>query len=286
MKQDLLTSVVVATDFSEGGRLAFDRALRLPLHPKAEVLLVHAVPDDIPGRLRKQAISESKRALDALLEKAQVGIEKAGLKRERVTAEVLEGSVAKQVVKRARAQDADVIVIGRHGRRPLVDLFVGSTAQKIARLGERPVLLVQLEPTTEYRLAVAGLAVNTKPAAVLRATQLLSPGCATRAVHGFVPPYEDYVAVVGEPAHSLSLGLMEDAQRVVKQAITKSGVPAVPIVRAGDPRSVLLEDVAKEGAQLLVLGTHASPSIKRLFLGSVTEWVLGHARCDVLVVPT
>ena len=45
--RNVLLSVVVPTDFSEGSQQALERALNLPLGPKSKVTLLHVLPDDI-----------------------------------------------------------------------------------------------------------------------------------------------------------------------------------------------------------------------------------------------
>jgi nucleotide-binding universal stress UspA family protein len=267
-----------------GGQLAFERALRLPLHPKAKLTVLHVVPDDIPGRLRKQAISESLQGLEKLLAREKKALVELGLSPAQVVLDVLEGDATKQIVKRARTVEADVIVLGRHGRRPVVDLFVGSTAQKLVRASEVPVLLVQLDPTTEYRSVVAGIDLEQKPAAVLRATQLVSPGATARALNASQVPFEEYVTLSGELTPAFRDELLADARKAVKAVIAKTGVPAVAVVKPGDPRLLLLDEVREAEATLVVVGTRAKKGLKRLFLGSVAEWVLDHVTCDVLVV--
>jgi nucleotide-binding universal stress UspA family protein len=286
MKKNLLTSVVVATDFSPGGQLALDRALRLPLHPKARLEVLHVVPDGIPGKLRKQALGEALAGLEKLVAARQEALAARGLSASQVGLEVIEGAVAAKVARHARAVDADVVVIGRHGRRPVADLFLGSTAQKIVRRGETPVLLVQLPPEVPYGSVVAGLDLEAPSLAVLKASQLVSPGARVRAVTASVATFEDYVSIPGELALELRDQLLEDARVALTALLAKAGVQAEGAVKPGDPRLVLLEEARAAEASLIVVGSHGRKGIKRLFLGSVAEWVLGHATCDVLVVRT
>jgi len=57
-----------------------------------------------------------------------------------------------------------------------------------------------------------------------------------------------------------------------------------PLVKAGDPRDVILEVAAAIPADLIVMGSHGRRGFKRLVLGSVAEAVLREATCPVLVV--
>jgi nucleotide-binding universal stress UspA family protein len=55
-------------------------------------------------------------------------------------------------------------------------------------------------------------------------------------------------------------------------------------VRTGDPSSEIVDEAREWSADLIVLGSHGYTGIKRLFLGSVALFVVGHAPCSVEVV--
>ena len=54
MTRDALSSVLVATDFSDGASWAISRACLLPLDPAAKLLLLHVIPDTLPADLRRR----------------------------------------------------------------------------------------------------------------------------------------------------------------------------------------------------------------------------------------
>ena len=57
------------------------------------------------------------------------------------------------------------------------------------------------------------------------------------------------------------------------------------IVEPGPPAGLLLELAEKERVDLLVMSSHGRSGLARILIGSVTEEVLRHAPCPVLVVP-
>jgi nucleotide-binding universal stress UspA family protein len=57
--------------------------------------------------------------------------------------ENLTGRAADTIVKEAGKWDADVIVMGTHGRRGFNRLVLGSDAELVVRAASSPVLLVQ-----------------------------------------------------------------------------------------------------------------------------------------------
>lgn len=65
--------------------------------------------------------------------------------------------------------------------------------------------------------------------------------------------------------------------------LAEHGVDAKPVTGLGDPAEALIELAKVERADLIVLGMSHHPHIARVF-GGVSEDVVHHARCDVLLV--
>lgn len=55
-------------------------------------------------------------------------------------------------------------------------------------------------------------------------------------------------------------------------------------VLIGDPRETIIEMAKREGADLIVVGSHGRSGLTKLLMGSVASHVVTHAPCDVLVV--
>ena len=43
------------------------------------------------------------------------------------------------------------------------------------------------------------------------------------------------------------------------------------------------EEAKAKKAELIIVGTHGRKGVRKLILGSVAEWTMTHAGCDVLV---
>ncbi len=71
-----------------------------------------------------------------------------------------------------------------------------------------------------------------------------------------------------------------------KQKVDKSDIPCETIVHmGGTPHTFIVQEAKDKGIDLIVMGTHGRSGIKRVLLGSVSQNVIGHAPCPVLVVP-
>jgi nucleotide-binding universal stress UspA family protein len=51
------------------------------------------------------------------------------------------------------------------------------------------------------------------------------------------------------------------------------------------PHAAIIKEAKARGVDLIVLGSHGKTGLKKLFLGSVAQKVIGYARCPVMVVP-
>ncbi|OIW07094.1 hypothetical protein TanjilG_02728 [Lupinus angustifolius] len=78
----------------------------------------------------------------------------------------------------------------------------------------------------------------------------------------------------------------EVADRVLETATRLcNNIPNVEMkVGQGDPRDVICEMTQKLGADMLVMGSHGYGTIKRAFLGSVSNYCAQNAKCPVLIV--
>lgn len=283
--RNVLTSVVVPTDFSEGAHQALERVLHLPLGPKSKVTLLHVLPEDIPGKLRKEAIAEAERSLEKTLARAHQLALRQGLAPSQFVADVVEGDPAQQVLKRAHTVEADVICMGRHGRRSLANLLIGSTARKVVKLGDVPVLLVRNPPVDAYRRALIAVDLSRGTPAQLKAARpYVEEAMDLEVLHASSVPYEDYVLVPSARADEFRAAAVKTAQKDLAAVISKAGlVRAETQVLGGDARLLIIEEAKSRKSELIVVATHGVKGAKRLILGSVAEWVMTNAGCDVLV---
>lgn len=100
--------------------------------------------------------------------------------------------------------------------------------------------------------------------------------------------HEPYVAPTLATIGADPSAFAESAQATLTRAIdglgdAADGVEVEPVVVHGNPAGALLE--AAEGASLLVVGSRGRGGFTGLLLGSVSQQVVHHATCPVVVVP-
>ena len=140
--------ILHATDFSSASRAAFARAVEMAKTNRAELLLVHVmspivmpvgegyISADVYNTLEASTRAASLQQLKTLLARAR----KAGA---RARTLLLDGIAHERIVRAARTNRADVIVIGTHGRTGLAKLFLGSVAGRVLAIAHCPVLTVR-----------------------------------------------------------------------------------------------------------------------------------------------
>ena len=77
------------------------------------------------------------------------------------------------------------------------------------------------------------------------------------------------------------------ANKALEDAIkTLNGrnIEVTPLVKAGDPREVILTTAKEVGANLIVMGTHGRRGISRALIGSVTESLVRTSTVPILTV--
>ena len=61
-------------------------------------------------------------------------------------------------------------------------------------------------------------------------------------------------------------------------------IPTSFLIWEGDPAESIVEAARSEGADVIVVGSHGRGAIGRALIGSVSDQVVRHAPCPVLVV--
>ena len=142
-----IKTILFPTDFSEASTSAFRSATEFARSSKARLLIVHVVVPVMPiigGEVAYlPPIETDPSQLQALLER----IVPEGPSLE-YSHRLLEGDPASEIVKLAKSEQVDMIVMGTTGRTGISRLLLGSTAEQVLRHAPCPVLMVK-QPVKE-----------------------------------------------------------------------------------------------------------------------------------------
>jgi nucleotide-binding universal stress UspA family protein len=84
--------------------------------------------------------------------------------------------------------------------------------------------------------------------------------------------------------------MQKEAQALMQKVEAKAkekNISVETIVHWGrNPHESILNDCKEKGVDLIVLGSHGRTGLKKFFMGSVAQKVVGYSRCPVMVVPS
>ena len=141
--------ILFATDFSEGSDFAFKAALSLARKYDSKLTIIHIINE--PVDLRGFYVPHI--SFDKLEEEIEQGAEKLMEKFcrqhikdfENYESHVLPGIPYDEIIKKAQEFNADLIVLGTHGRTGLDHVLFGSTAEKVVRKSPIPVMTIRIQ---------------------------------------------------------------------------------------------------------------------------------------------
>ena len=117
------------------------------------VEIMHVVSGFEPAVFLQDTLPRLRKAGETILEQANRRAADAGVATDTVLLESVADRVSDIVVDQAKTWNADLIVIGTHGRRGMRRLMLGSDAEEVVRMAPAPVLLVRTPE--ELRAAAA-----------------------------------------------------------------------------------------------------------------------------------
>jgi nucleotide-binding universal stress UspA family protein len=165
MPSSLRFVMVVGVDFSDQSDLALRRAFELGLEQRiAEIHAVHVVRSfesgvqlELPTNLELSTVSlaeageQMKLHLEERLSEFARSVEPPERTRaiDRVVSHIRLDAPAEQIAQLAADLEADLVVVGTHGRRGLSRVVMGSVAEGVVRLAPCPVLVVREKKISE-----------------------------------------------------------------------------------------------------------------------------------------
>jgi nucleotide-binding universal stress UspA family protein len=138
--------ILLATDLSPTSGPATDEAFEVARRLGAHLLVVSVIDLSAPrlpgGRFAPRVDQVRDRRQASAQELVQRG------RREGVPATFLvwEGDPGDSILEAARAEDADMVILGSHGRGPIGRLILGSVSQHVVRHARIPVVVVPRDP--------------------------------------------------------------------------------------------------------------------------------------------
>ena len=175
-----LSRILVATDLSPRAQKAIARAIMLAAEQGAALTILHVLTAETGNKVRQRQVAlqveKDLRRDIATLSSAQDG---------RATIRVVTGTPFVEIIRRARQEAADLILVGAHGAQFIKDLLVGTTMEKIVRKGDRPVLAVKRPVRAPYHRVLVATDFSDPSRQALRLGLRLAPGAKIYLLHAY-----------------------------------------------------------------------------------------------------
>jgi nucleotide-binding universal stress UspA family protein len=299
-------NVLVPVDFSEPSLSAVEFALSLIAKFGADLHLVHVFAKDYPitGLVAMPFVLpelEINRSIHGQLKNVA---KKYSIELPRENIHALKGRPFEEICRLARDIGIDLIVIATRGNTGLKHLALGSTAERVVRYSACPVLVMRggdrekasrgkfsrralgfrkiLVPIDFSECSMKGLAY-----ARAFANQFESKLVLLNSIH-----FQYYVASDEYGRYDLPR-LMQYAEEIAREQMQDlvektdwGGLQVETSVQTGHAGQQICDGARDCAADLIVNSTHGRTGFKHVLLGSTAEYVVRHAHCPVLVVPS
>ena len=278
--------VLFATDFSPSSELAAQYAIELCHRYKSILNTVTVVPQEVTDSVQPPDPFFLRHAAERKMANFVRAERLAGIEHHEM---VIEGFVANVILKLIPRLSINVVVLGTHGHGGIKKLVLGSLAEEVVNSASCQILTV-------------GPQVSPRPAKNAGLRKIL---CATNLIHGWTRALScalwlaeqehatlsilhvlpvSAVAQEGNPQARRTSAAERFAQLLPPEANSRAAIEFV--VEVGAAPESILRVAAERGADLIVLGAHASrnPRIASHLPGRMTHHVIRHASCPVLTV--
>jgi len=276
--------ILVAVDGSESSIHALKESFKLATNEKSWITVVSVVPP-YEGELELVGVRDIKKALRQPCEKA-LSISNDIAKAEGALIKTVceEGEAHERIIDLAEAENCDLIIMGRRGLRRLERVLVGSVTARVIGYSHKDVLVVPRDTVVGWqKILVATDGSRYSKDATERAIDFAKSYGGELKVISVVDVPAEFYGEAPDAVESLinkAKGFVED---VKKQAET-AGIRTETFVREGEAFQAITNLAGDQNVNTIIMGSHGRTGLKRLLMGSVTEKVIGHAPCPVLVV--
>lgn len=144
-----MQTILLATDFSEDALAALDASIELAKQFNATLRVLHGYYVDVPAvygglggdvLIPTDIVAPVKEAAQKAVEELVAELSAKGIAS---SGRAVMGDASGAILREAEEIDADMIVMGTRGLTGLKHILLGSTAERVVRLAECPVLTLK-----------------------------------------------------------------------------------------------------------------------------------------------
>jgi nucleotide-binding universal stress UspA family protein len=279
-----MTRLLCATDLLPKSEYAVDRAGLLAEELGADLSLLHVVSPVSSEQVLEQSLQI---AITRMNWRVRPPLWRAGK-----TPDVLvrAGNPARLILDAIAHEEPDLLIVGPHGRRGVLDAPEATIAEKIVSARQCPVLVVQERASAPYRNALLALDAAAGSRIALRAAErlVLKDSAHGTVIHACESSHSGVLQGTGTETRVASHASRSEATTAMRGLLEQESADSTRyqlVVVEGNPVPTIMRAIGKHQPDLLVMGTGGDRRMRRAVLGSVADQLLRIAPCDVLIVP-
>ena len=300
--------ILFATDGSDSASNAAGMLTRFPfpVDRSAVVMTVfdskllavgkHLDLDESQNRVIKEAEQTLREDIDQLLADNASRLKDAGWV---CSTESRMGNPAEEIIKTADELQPDMIVLGSHGHKGVKHFLLGGVSDRVLRHAHCSVLIVK--PSTRlsappddssqhlpWRILVAYDGSNSAQEAISLCASLPLHKDAEISVVSVMPMIHMYHQDLRQQLNPIWQQKKLAQKKALEQAVNDLQWPTrqvtTELLEGADVSQVILDIAKTRDIDLVVIGSKGRSTFERFMLGSITNYVAGHAPCSVMVV--
>lgn len=290
----LYKHIVVATDFSKSSGLALEEAIRLALRHQARLSLLHVIDDRVTTY--SDILDLAPPELEAKIRQdAQSQIEKQLLTQPQKTVqcdvEILVGKPFAEISRFCNEEDASLLVVGQTGASFLERLLLGSTAERLLRHADAPLLLVKPDKQPGFQRILVGVDFSEcSERAFAEAVRLArDEGSELHILHvaefASLPPPATIDAFDSQT--TLQVAIESRARHKLETFLNSHDLAGLSIhshLVLGAAHQEMTRIATEKGCDLIVVGSVGRSGLSGLLLGNTAERIARSAPCSQLTI--
>jgi nucleotide-binding universal stress UspA family protein len=266
-----LTRVLAGIDGSQRSQEAARQAARLAKATGATLEVVYVVDTGRPHH------EDVEREAESALARASALAAEAGVAADQ---RILAGDPARALLEEASREKVDLVCLGPDAGLVGGAIRIGQVAAHVLREAGSSVLIARPAPPAFPERIVCGVdgSEASGATAALAAGLAVAAGAELRLLH-VIPVFR------GDDAE-WTLEDDEPSPPELEPAVAAATARALAPIREmamGRPEHALVRAAGREGSDLLVVGHRGISGVRRMLLGSVSEYCVHHAPCSVIV---
>jgi len=268
--------ILIPIDFSPASTAALNGAVSLARRFRANLTLLHVLesrnedPDQVNLRLSSLLAPEDQDDLN-------------------VQTIAAHGNPQEAILSAVHEQNANLVVMGTHGRGFVSRLFVGSVALGVLRHIDVPVITVSHpSPTIAFGRIVFGTDLSDTSLAALQLVFDIAQSEKPRVT----VLYAIEIGLLEESALPMGAYVTPDYREEARTRLDEfvavapeHSVPIESIFVEGSPAAAILKTAEDKAADLIVISTTHKSRLERALLGSTAERVVRESSIPVLSIP-